>query len=95
MALSAVLAAGLPEGSRSMRRIKGPPTETLLLAGILDALNLWIWAHSDKARRGERPPTSVTDRLTGREGPEKAGEKLRSFASGADFEAAWEAAVRR
>ena len=95
MRLAAVLAAGLPEGSRSMRRILGPPPETLLLAGILDSLNLWIWAHSDRARRGESPPASVTERLTGRDGQEKAGEKLRSFASGADFEAAWAAAVRR
>lgn len=78
-----------------MRRICGPPTETLLLAGVLDALNLWIWAHSDRGRRGERPPGSVTERLTGRGGKREAGEKLRSFRSGAEFEAAWEAAVRR
>lgn len=94
VSLSATLAAGLPEGSRCIRRANesAAPPDTLLLAAILDRLQLWLWMNADPRRRGSEPPDSVMARLTGK-ATGREPERLRSFSSGAEFDAAWKAAT--
>lgn len=95
LALAATLAAGLPEGSRSMRRLLGlnAPLETVLLAQIADRLAVWLWWHTEDGRAGRKPPEPVARGLVVREERPGAREGLRTFASGAEFLAAYNQAI--
>ena len=91
--LAATLAAGLPEGSRSMRRALGlrAPLETVLLAQIADRLAVWLWWHTREGQAGRQAPEPIAPRLLTR--TETAGEKVRVFASGEEFMAAYHRAI--
>ena len=83
---AAALAYGLPDDSRSKRAISKQPAELkiLLLAAICDRLSILIWQNTKDAQRGKNKPTMLLDLFT----QDKAKDKLQTFASGADFEAA-------
>ena len=78
----AILAAGLPERSRSMRHAAddSPDPLLLLLAAILDQLRLLRWDGTEENR-----PPSVVERMLGKE---QAPDEYRSFDSAEAFEAA-------
>lgn len=96
LSLAATLAAGLPAGSRSMRRLMGlkAPLETVLLAAISDKLTTWLWWHTEDGRAGRRPPERTAARLVGGAGREADRDgAARVFASKEDWLAAYEAAI--
>lgn len=66
----AALAAGLPAKSRSKRR-RAPDEETLILAGILDALHILLYRGTKDAQSGINPPRLLVDALLGKTEPEK------------------------
>lgn len=82
----AVLALGLPEDSRVMRKISGQKvsTDTILLAGILDQLRLQAWSRSKGSKNRQGKPKSIVQALL--EGNEKKETDVIAFRSGADFE---------
>ena len=59
---AATLAAGLPEGSRSMRKLTGFPCDlnTILLAAIADRLSALVWS---KTKKGTKKPEMIIDKL--------------------------------
>lgn len=82
----AVLAAGLPEAARIRRKMSGAPLRItdMLLAAILDGVNLLVWAGSKDAQRGRNRPKSVLSALSETAKP----DSVMSFDSPAAFEAA-------
>ena len=83
---AAILAVGLPDDSRVKRKISGQKqtTRTLLLAMIVDALNLLVWFQTKDGQKGRNRPASVLDTLT----QEKQEDKYEAFDSIAEYEAA-------
>jgi len=63
---AAVLACGLPEDARIRRAMSGRtvPTQTLLMAAIVDRLSLLVWAQSEDGRRGINRPNSLVEAMT-------------------------------
>ena len=84
--LAATLAAGLPDNSRSMKRLTGLPCgmDTLLLAAIADRLSLLVCAKTKDAQKGRKKPQMITEGLL------KKSEKkdIESFSDVDSFEAA-------
>jgi hypothetical protein len=93
-ALAATLAAGLPEGSRSVRRLQGlkAPLETVLLAQIADRLAVWLWWHTGAGQAGRDRPEPVAPLLLAPQARRRE-EGVRVFATGADFLAAYNQAI--
>lgn len=84
--LAATLALGLRDDSRIKLHANGlkVDTYTLLLARIADATALNVYAKTTDAKYGRNKPKSLVEALTRDENKE-----LRSFSSGAEFEAEW------
>ena len=82
--LIATLAVGLPDSSRIMRKYSGVnlTTDQMLLALIVDGINIGIWQRSGAKRR--KRPQSIFQKLTK---PEKKKDELMSFRTAEDFEA--------
>ena len=78
-------------GLRDSSRIKGKMTnnsfdfDTMLLAGILDKVNLLFWSKTKDAGKNKNRPLSIVDMLTGNK--KEDSKNVVSFKSGKDFEA--------
>lgn len=81
--MAATLCCGLGENSRTMRSKSSlsVSVETLLLANIVDALNILIWQNTKNGQKGINHPESVARRLIGAE-DEKQNEV---YSSGEEF----------
>ena len=92
---AAALAAGLPEDSRCMRRFSGQaiPTQTLMMAQIIDNLRWLVWAQTEDARHGRNRPESLVEKLTEnnerKNHPPGVTETPRGFATPEEFLAAY------
>lgn len=71
--------------SRTKRKMSGRqyPTDTLMLAAMLDTLNILAWQNTKDAQKGRNRPKSVYVAMT-QAPPEDA---VQSFETGEDFEA--------
>lgn len=93
--LAATLAAGLPEDSRSRRKLSGEAATTneLMQASIVDALHRLEWRLCGSP--GEAP-ASLVQMLLGSsldlETPSETPSEIQSFATPTEFEAAMRAA---
>lgn len=89
--LAATLAAGLPEGSRSRRKLSGETATTneLMQASIVDALHRLEWRLCGSP--GEAP-ASLVQMLLGSSLDLEAPSEIQSFATPVEFEAAMRAA---
>lgn len=84
MRLAAVLAKGLGENSRVMRKLSGtPPVETVLLARIVDELRVLQWQMSGAKKKDF--PESITEKMMATSG----SRTKEGYDSGADFDRAW------
>lgn len=84
---AAALCAGLPRGSRLIRRASGSKltlTENLL-ARIVDGINALIWQRSKDGAKGRNYPASILEALT-KENNDT--QPVKTFRTGAEFEAA-------
>jgi hypothetical protein len=63
--LLGILAAGLRDNSRIMQRLHGVKTDdtNLILANILDGINLLLWSKTKDAEKGRRKPASFAETL--------------------------------
>lgn len=86
----AVLSVGLRESSRiKMKMIGTPvPNDILLLAQIIDRLNILIWRETKDGHKGINRPESIAEALLHPEKMQTKKINVSSFASPEDF---WEA----
>lgn len=84
--LAATLAAGLPDNSRSIKRLTGLPCgmNTLLLAAIADRLSLLVWSKTKDAQKGRKRPQMITEGLL----KKTENKNIESFSDVDSFEAA-------
>ena len=91
VATAAILAAGLPTESRTVREMSGIPCTTteLLLASIHDELAIMLWQKSaSKKRKPKKPESLVKKRM-------KKKTEVATFSTAEDFERARAAAGRK
>lgn len=90
MSLAGTLAAGLPEDSRCKRGVKGElaSQESILLAAILDRLNLWIWLNQDERKRGPEPERLVEKLFAANQKKGERDSNIVTFSTAEEFEAA-------
>lgn len=83
----AMLAAGLPAESRTMRRLSGIrfSLDQLLLAGVLDQLRVLNWSRTKDARHKQNFPKSILDELIKGPAEKQKEEEIQVFSSGEDF----------
>ena len=83
---AAILAAGLSINSRIKRAISGAkyPIETMLLAHIVDSLNILVWFQTKDGQNGTNRPDSVLSMLM----DEEKAEEFATFATIEEYEAA-------
>ena len=88
---AAILACGLPEDSRIMRERRESVAEpdSLLLATIVDELNMIIWILGNGKGNGIPLPESIFEKISGISVGTKDGNT--KFESGYDFEREWQA----
>lgn len=81
LSLVAVFACGLRDDSRIKLRMSGQKTatNTLLLAGLLDGVNLLLWS---RAKNKNRPKSILSEFIVG----ENKKDNVQSYKSGEDFE---------
>ena len=84
--LIATLAAGLPDNSRSKMRVSGMMLtfEQLLLAKILDDLELILWSRTEDAIKGRNRPKSILSEIYH---DKDKNEEIRAYDSPEAFEA--------
>ena len=82
---AAILAAGLSIDSRIKRVLSGAkyPIETLLMAHMVDALNILIWFQTKDGQKGTNRPESILEILM-----DEKKDDYASFASIEEYEAA-------
>ena len=87
---AALFACGLRDGSRIKMALAGAPApvETLLLAGIRDALWTLVWQNTEDGLAGVRRPASVLDAILHKGEPQESV----GFDSPEDFDA-WNASM--
>ena len=81
----AVLVSGLRADSRTKMEILGMkvPNETMIMAMIYDKLSRWVWMHSKDAKRGVKPPTSLSESFI-----KEPKEEVVTFEDGESFDRA-------
>ncbi|MEA4965383.1 MAG: DUF5361 domain-containing protein [Oscillospiraceae bacterium] len=88
----ATLACGLSPDSRIKMAVSGARarTDTILLAALVDRMSTLVWMNSKDGQKGQNRPAMILSDLYG-----KHQQEITTFASGADFDAARAALVRR
>lgn len=86
--LLATLASGLRESSRIKCKMSEIPIElsTFFLAGIYDKINWIAWSRTQQAEQNQGCPQAILPKLLGIE----EEKELVGFASGVDFNEAWQ-----
>lgn len=82
----AVFSYGLKEDSRIKMKLNGQkvPSETLLLASMVDKLNTLVWFKTKDGQKGKNMPPSIVSVLTGNEKSD-VNKDVVVFNSGEDF----------
>ena len=88
----AALACGLGPDSRIKMAISGAkaPTDTILMAAMVDRLSTMVWMQSKDGAKGVNRPSSILDEIYG----EKKRE-ITTFASGEEFDSARRRLIER
>jgi len=78
----AIFAIGLKDDSRIKMKLSGSKVslETLLLAGIVDRLNILIWQNTEDGAKGRNRPKPILDVIYEKE------SDISAFTSGKEFE---------
>ena len=82
----AVFSYGLKEDSRIKMKLSGQtvPSETLLLASMVDKLNILVWFKTKDGQKGKNMPPSIVSVLTGKDKTDN-NKDVVVFNSGEDF----------
>lgn len=91
---AALLAAGLPAGSRSIMHLSGQPVDntTLLLAMAVDALNISNWMRTKDGARNRNRPKNIVKLLFANKNEKN---EVRGFRDVVEFEKAKDEIRRR
>ena len=83
---AAILAVGLSLDSRIKRAVNGTrfPIDTLLMAHMVDALNVLVWFQTKDGQNGTNRPGSILSILM----DEKKADEFATFATIEEYEAA-------
>lgn len=83
----AILAVGLPDGSRIKKRLSGTEVDltTIILAKIADNTAINVWTKTKDAQKGRNRPKSLLDTLLHR----NKENNLQTFRDGATFMEKW------
>ena len=83
--LVAVFSYGLKDDSRIKLKMSNQavPFETILLAGILDKLNILVWFQTKDAEKGKNRPSSIVESIT--QTNKKEDSDIVGFESGEEF----------
>ena len=78
----AIFCIGLRDDSRIKMKLGGAKVSPniLLLSGIVDRLNLLLWAKTEDGRKGRNKPKSILENLYSKE------SEVSAFTSGKEFE---------
>lgn len=84
---AAILAAGLPKDSRSIRSISKSKysLDTLVLVSILDQVRVLNWKMSKDAKKKKNFPSSILEELLHGEEKKDKKDELVTFSSGEAF----------
>lgn len=84
---AAALACGLGPDSRIKMAISGAkaPTDTILLAAVVDRLSTLVWMQTKDGTKGVNRPASILGEIYG----ESKNGEITTFSSGTDFDTAW------
>ena len=87
----AIFAIGLRDDSRIKMKLSNSkvPPNIMLLAGIIDSLNILIWQNTEDGRKGRNKPKSILSDLYHKE------NDISAFASGKEFEAERQRIIRQ
>ena len=82
----AVFSYGLKEDSRIKMKLSGQtvPSDTLLLASMVDKLNTLVWFKTKDGQKGKNMPPSIVSVLTGKDKTDN-NKDMVVFNSGEDF----------
>lgn len=82
----AVFSYGLKEDSRIKMKLSGQtvPSDTLLLASVVDKLNILVWFKTKDGQKGKNEPPSIVSVLTGKDKTDN-NKDMVVFNSGEDF----------
>ena len=82
----AVFSYGLKEDSRIKMKLSGQkvPSDTLLLASMVDKLNILVWFKTKDGQKGKNEPPSIVSVLTGKDKTDN-NKDMVVFNSGEDF----------
>ena len=85
---AAILASGLRDNSRIKIKLSGlnAAPEMMLNAAIADRAGMLVWMQSKDGAKNRNRPASILDKILN---PEKKKEDVTTFATGQDFEDAW------
>lgn len=88
MKTAAILASGLRDNSRIKIKLSGlnAAPEMILNATIADRTGMLVWMQSKDGAKNRNRPASILDKILN---PEKKKEDVTTFATGQDFEDAW------
>lgn len=91
--LAAALAFGLPDNSRTKRKLSGSDIglDTMLLAAIADRLTILAWQNTEDGHKGRNKPKSILDDLM--HGGKRAKNSATTYASPDAFNEAWRKAT--
>lgn len=82
----AVLAVGLGDNSRIKSKMSGQkiPTETMLLAAVLDKLSVLVWMQTKDGQHNRNYPPSILSELMS-DKKQTTQNDIQSYQSGEDF----------
>ena len=82
----AVFSYGLKDDSRIKMKLSGQtvPSDTLLLASMVDKLNTLVWFKTKDGQKGKNMPPSIVSVLTGKDKTDN-NKDMVVFNSGEDF----------
>ena len=88
--LLATLVAGLGQNSRVSMAMAGATAsaDTILLAKILDGLNLLLWSYTEDGRKNRNRPDQLAPKFFQSE--ENRKKEIQRFDTPEDFHATWE-----
>ena len=87
----AIFAIGLKDDSRIKMKLSNSkvPPNIMLLAGIIDRLNILIWQNTEDGRKGRNKPKPILNDLYEKE------SEISAFVSGKEFEAERQRLIRQ
>lgn len=95
--LLGTLLVGLREDSRLMQAYAGTrgSLEQIMLASLIDSMNLLLWSRTEDGRKGRNKPTRIAPYYLGKEQKKQKRTDIETYSSLDEFYRARQAAIER